>query len=112
MSAPTLRERIAERLDRHLPESYGDTGCALRCGWSDEGTTDSAGEHLADAVLAVVADWLTEECRLDPAEGMALTVARAQVMRGDEPTPNVAAACIIALDRLTALADRVREGEA
>lgn len=96
MSAPTLRERIAERLDRHLPESYGDTGCALRCGWSDEGTTDSAGEHLADAVLAVVADWLTEDEQ-----------RQAVFFSGDGPyLPPTDE------QRLAALADRVREGEA
>ena len=96
MSAPTLRERIAERLDRHLPESYGDTGCALRCGWSDEGTTDSAGEHLADAVLAVVADWLTEDEQV-------LTVRCSADDPYSPPTDEQV---------LAALADRVREGEA
>ena len=119
MSAPTLRERIAAEMWRHKmvrPGEHVDTWCTCLSWSTDRGPLDRDERawtgHLTDAVLAVVADWLTEECRLDPAEGMALTVARAQVMRGDEPTPNVAAACIIALDRLTALADRVREGEA
>ena len=55
MSAPSreeLRALLASVLEQHLPESYGDHGCSLRCGWSDEGTLDSAAEHLADALLA------------------------------------------------------------
>lgn len=35
-----------------------------------------------------------------PAESIALTVALAQVLRGEEPTPNVAAVCVLALARL------------
>ena len=35
-----------------------------------------------------------------PAENMALTVARAQVERGENPTPNVSAVLVMALDRL------------
>jgi len=46
------REALAGVLAWHLPESYGDHGCAVRCGWSDEDTTESAPEHLADALLA------------------------------------------------------------
>ena len=109
MSAPTLRERIAERLDRHLPESYGDTGCALRCGWSDEGTTDSAGEHLADAVLAVVADWLTE-----PEQAVTLSDAleRATWPDGEQALSHRILGTVLAPPALAALADRVREGEA
>lgn len=38
---------------------------------------------------------------LMPAESMALTVALAQLRRGDTPPPNTAAACIFALARLT-----------
>ena len=37
---------------------------------------------------------------LHPVENMALTAARAQVERGDDPTPNVAAMCIMTLARL------------
>ena len=35
-----------------------------------------------------------------PPERMALTVARAQIKRGEDPTPNVAAVLIMALARL------------
>ena len=35
-----------------------------------------------------------------PAESIALTVALAQVRRGDEPDPNTAAMCVLALARL------------
>lgn len=38
---------------------------------------------------------------LRPAESMALTVALAQVLRGEEPMPNVATVCVLALARLT-----------
>jgi hypothetical protein len=37
---------------------------------------------------------------LEPAESIALTVGRAQVERGEEPMPNIAAVCIMALARL------------
>lgn len=35
-----------------------------------------------------------------PAESIALTVALAQVQRSEEPSPNVATACVYALARL------------
>jgi hypothetical protein len=38
---------------------------------------------------------------LTPAERMALTVAATAVLEGREPGPNTAAACILALGRLT-----------
>lgn len=38
---------------------------------------------------------------LHPAESMALTVALAQVQRGDDPEANVTAMCVYALARLT-----------
>jgi hypothetical protein len=37
---------------------------------------------------------------LHPAEKIALTVGLAQVMRGEEPSPNVATVCVLALARL------------
>lgn len=37
---------------------------------------------------------------LDPAERIALTVAHAQVRRGEQATPNVAAVCVMALARV------------
>lgn len=36
-----------------------------------------------------------------PAESIALTVAVAQLKRGDAPTPNVALVCVMALARIT-----------
>lgn len=44
-----------------------------------------------------------------PAENMALTVALAQVLRGDDPTPNIAAVCVLALGRLTGRHDWTEE---
>lgn len=41
------------------------------------------------------------EADLLPAERMALTVALAQVNRGEAPTPNIATVCVLALARLT-----------
>jgi hypothetical protein len=38
---------------------------------------------------------------LTPIESAALTVGLAQVLRGDEPTPNIAATCVLALARIT-----------
>jgi len=35
-----------------------------------------------------------------PAEDIALTVARAQVERGENPTPNISAVLVMTLDRL------------
>jgi hypothetical protein len=35
-----------------------------------------------------------------PVESLALTVGLAQVLRGEEPSPNVAATCVLALARL------------
>ena len=41
-----------------------------------------------------------EPAELLPAESIALTVALAQVRRGDEPDPNTSAMCVLALARL------------
>jgi hypothetical protein len=48
---------------------------------------------LSPATAPVVSDLL-------PAESIALTVALAQVQRGDDPSPNVAGMCVLALARL------------
>ena len=40
-----------------------------------------------------------------PAENLALTVARAQLERGDRPEPNTTAMLVMALDRLTGRED-------
>jgi hypothetical protein len=39
--------------------------------------------------------------QLLPAENLALSVAFAQVSRGEEPAPNVAIMCVLALARIT-----------
>lgn len=39
---------------------------------------------------------------LSPGEDVALTIARAQVQRGESPTPNIAAVVVMTLDRLVA----------
>jgi len=56
----------------------------------------------ADMVLLpdLIAAVQTPSTPLEPWESMALTVATAQLDRGDEPTPNVAAVCIGALERI------------
>lgn len=46
-----------------------------------------------------------------PAESMALTVALAQVRRGDTPPPNTAAVCVLALARLTGRYDYTTEDQ-
>ena len=46
---------------------------------------------------------------LEPVESMALTVALAQVLRGDPPAPNTASVCILALARLTGRHDWTAE---
>lgn len=43
---------------------------------------------------------------LSPGESIALTVARAQIERGEEPSPNVAAVCVMALARICEQAER------
>ena len=53
---------------------------------------------------------MTDE--LLPAEKMALTVALAQVRRGDDPPPNTALVCVLALARLMGLYDWTEEVEA
>ena len=41
-----------------------------------------------------------EEAQLHPVESFSLTVGLAQVLRGEEPSPNIAVACILTLARL------------
>ena len=56
-----------------------------------------------DAVMGLLATARTRPtapAELLPAESIALTVALAQVRRGDEPDPNTAAMCVLALARL------------
>lgn len=44
-----------------------------------------------------------------PVESIALTVALAQVQRGDAPDPNTVAMCVLALARLTGRHDWTEE---
>lgn len=46
-----------------------------------------------------------------PAESMALTVGLAQVLRGEIPSPGIAAVCVLALARLTGRHDWTREAD-
>lgn len=70
----------------------------------EEFEIEAARNDVANAIESVI-DSLRESGRftpeLLPAESMALTTALAQVLRGDEPTPNVATVCVVALARLT-----------
>lgn len=49
--------------------------------------------------------------KLIPAESVALTVALAQVLRGETPPPNTSAMCILALARLTGRHDWIKDAE-
>ena len=51
------------------------------------------------------------EAELLPAESIALTVALAQVQRGDRPEPNVTAMCVMALARVAGRYDYTTEAE-
>jgi hypothetical protein len=46
-----------------------------------------------------------------PAESIALTVALAQVQRGEDPAPNTAALCVLALARLAGRHDWTKEAD-
>lgn len=48
---------------------------------------------------------MTDQTQLRPHESMALTVALAQLHRGDDVTPNVAQVCIFALGRICGRVD-------
>lgn len=52
---------------------------------------------------------VTADLKLLPAERIALSVALAQVRRGEEPMPNVASVCILALARLDGRYDYTKE---
>ncbi|MDB6103328.1 MAG: hypothetical protein JWO52_3327 [Gammaproteobacteria bacterium] len=55
---------------------------------------------------------MSDEPRLLPAESVALTVALAQVQRGEVATPNIATVCILALARLVGRYDWTKNTEA
>jgi len=44
-----------------------------------------------------------------PAEAIALTVALAQIRRGEEPMPNVSSVCVLALARLAGRYDYTQD---
>ncbi len=62
---------------------------------------DEMAEFLAAVEVQKAALARHLERQLLPAEKIALTVAVAQVRRGEQPTPNVTAVCIEALARLS-----------
>lgn len=57
-------------------------------------------QRLGEARAALAARPAPVVSDLLPAESIALTVALAQVQRGDDPSPNVAGMCVLALARL------------
>jgi hypothetical protein len=57
--------------------------------------------QLARSYARAMYDAGWRRIELEPAERMALTVARVQVERDGHPMPNVGAACVLALARLT-----------
>ena len=50
-----------------------------------------------------------EDAKLLPAESVALTVALAQVRRGEVPMPNVASVCVLALARIDGRYDYTKD---
>ena len=86
----TVNQAHVEAVSRALFALYP---AALDCvdDFRDEATV--AVETLTPLISAGAA--------LLPAENMALTVALAQLKRGEDPTPNVAAALVFALARIT-----------
>lgn len=76
----------------------------------DEQITDLIHSDQWDAIPWRVAESMKARCtaleealRLEPAERMALTIARVQVREGREVGANTAAVCVMALDRLASL---------
>lgn len=120
-SDPTDTETLAEVLAAHadctLNDNRGsiDTAAAVTgldvwsCGVVvpfSERLEDAERLHLATAIAARIVQAragetaLREAARLEPAENMALTVAWHQVERGEHPMGNVAAVCVMALERI------------
>ncbi len=52
---------------------------------------------------------VTFEIKLEPSEAIALTVGLAQVLRGEEPMPNISSICILALARVTGKHDWTKD---
>jgi hypothetical protein len=99
-------ERLPERF-RFSREVYGDVAddaTRVLLALTDGGHADQPSDYLrwvsitaAQALAARPAPVVSD---LLPAESIALTVALAQVQRGDDPSPNVAGMCVLALARL------------
>ncbi|MDP9101616.1 MAG: hypothetical protein M3N21_05665 [Actinomycetota bacterium] len=70
--------------------------CPAGCGKTTNNAPSMAGHVAAKHPPGDVPD----RPALLPVEKIALTVALAQVLRGDGPTPNVAATCVLALARI------------
>ena len=67
-------------------------------------------DHTRTAIPESPDDAVIE--RLLPAESMALTVALAQVLRGEVPDPNVATVCVLAMARCTGRHDWTEDDDA
>ncbi len=84
----------------HQPDTAAGLEAAIRdaydAGWSAAWADEGKGSGPVETVDEVVA----RLGGLIPAESIALTVGLAQVQRGEEPMPNVATVCILALARL------------
>ena len=73
--------------------------------WGAEDLHPDALPHIAITAVAAATPLIEAQVReqvtrLAPFESIALTVANAQVERGEEPSPNVAAVCVMALARI------------
>jgi hypothetical protein len=67
---------------------------------------------MSDQTKAAIAEG-SDRAAIDmlPAESMALTVALAQVLRGEAPQRGTAAVCVLALARLTGRHDWTEEAD-
>ena len=87
------RCRVSGGVNRH------DLACAIRevtDGWEEPLDEVHDVPQIINAVLA----YLATTTRLEPWESIALSVATSMLNRGEEVTPNVAAVCVGALERI------------
>lgn len=101
-----IPDDVLELLTRLVTDGNGDRKPLERLvreaeQWSNSADLNEA--YLTDLALdagRLLAKYEGADMLL-PAENIALTVAAAQVRRGEEPSPNVATVCVLALCRLT-----------
>jgi len=114
MTARTIEDVLAEHKANPDPDGGYSAECDHGCGMFVIGVDWEA--HLA----AKVREWLLSDETVEraavladddllPAESMALTVALAQVRRGESPAPNIATACVLALGRVVGRYDWIQE---